>query len=156
MALDIRIAGRYRLGRKIGSGSFGDIYLGKKAHSDSPCSTTKNFCESAFWLTSQHLQVYTFTLGRRLASSWCALALPLTYATLLNNHDMVFTCFLLQESIKTKHPQLLYESKLYKILQGGSEFTACCLCSAKLPQVPKPIVCDCSWNSQHPLVWSRG
>ena len=28
MALDIRIAGRYRLGRKIGSGSFGDIYLG--------------------------------------------------------------------------------------------------------------------------------
>ena len=27
----------------------------------------------------------------------------------------------LQESVKTKHPQLLYESKLYKILQGGSE-----------------------------------
>lgn len=25
-----------------------------------------------------------------------------------------------QESVKTKHPQLLYESKLYKILQGGS------------------------------------
>ena len=29
-------------------------------------------------------------------------------------------CSLLQESTKTKHPQLLYESKLYKILQGGS------------------------------------
>lgn len=28
-----------------------------------------------------------------------------------------------QESIKTKHPQLLYESKLYKILQGGSMFS---------------------------------
>lgn len=26
-----------------------------------------------------------------------------------------------QESTKTKHPQLLYESKIYKILQGGSE-----------------------------------
>lgn len=25
-----------------------------------------------------------------------------------------------QESIKTKHPQLLYESKLYRVLQGGS------------------------------------
>ena len=25
-----------------------------------------------------------------------------------------------QENIKTKHPQLLYESKLYRILQGGS------------------------------------
>ncbi len=30
MALDIRIAGRYKLGRKIGSGSFGDIYLGEE------------------------------------------------------------------------------------------------------------------------------
>lgn len=28
----------------------------------------------------------------------------------------------IQESVKTKHPQLLYESKLYKILQGGSGF----------------------------------
>ncbi len=29
--------------------------------------------------------------------------------------------FFFQESIKTKHPQLLYESKLYRILQGGSK-----------------------------------
>lgn len=28
----------------------------------------------------------------------------------------------LQESIKTKHPQLHYESKLYMLLQGGSEY----------------------------------
>ena len=34
---------------------------------------------------------------------------------------------LMQESVKTKHPQLLYESKLYKILQGGSE--------SSLPQI---------------------
>lgn len=27
----------------------------------------------------------------------------------------------MQESVRTKHPQLLYESKLYRILQGGSE-----------------------------------
>lgn len=26
-----------------------------------------------------------------------------------------------QENVKTKHPQLLYESKLYKVLQGGSK-----------------------------------
>lgn len=26
------------------------------------------------------------------------------------------------ESVKTKHPQLLYESRLYKLLQGGSEW----------------------------------
>ncbi|BDA40784.1 g6451 [Coccomyxa elongata] len=65
MALDIRIAGRYRLGRKIGSGSFGDIYLGT------------------------HIQTGE-EVGIKL------------------------------ESVKTKHPQLLYESKLYKILQGGT------------------------------------
>ena len=28
--------------------------------------------------------------------------------------------FLCQENNKTKHPQLLYEAKLYNILQGGS------------------------------------
>ena len=30
------------------------------------------------------------------------------------------TSMAMQESIKTKHPQLLYESKLYRVLQGGS------------------------------------
>ncbi|KIZ00217.1 Casein kinase I isoform delta [Monoraphidium neglectum] len=64
MALDIRIGGRYRLGRKIGGGSFGDIYLGTNIQT-----------------------------GEEVAIKL--------------------------ESVKTKHPQLLYESKLYKILQGG-------------------------------------
>lgn len=27
--MDVRVGGKYRLGRKIGSGSFGDIYLGE-------------------------------------------------------------------------------------------------------------------------------
>ena len=26
--MELRVGGKYRLGRKIGSGSFGDIYLG--------------------------------------------------------------------------------------------------------------------------------
>ena len=34
-----------------------------------------------------------------------------------------FVFVLIQESVKTKHPQLLYESKLYKILQGGSNLS---------------------------------
>lgn len=57
--------GKYRLGRKIGSGSFGDIYIGTHL------------------LTGEEV-------GIKL------------------------------ESTKTKHPQLLYESKIYKILQGGT------------------------------------
>jgi casein kinase 1 len=28
--LELRVGNKYRLGRKIGSGSFGDIYLGEK------------------------------------------------------------------------------------------------------------------------------
>jgi hypothetical protein len=29
-----------------------------------------------------------------------------------------------QENVKTKHPQLHYESKLYMLLQGGSKLTS--------------------------------
>ncbi|CAL8091167.1 unnamed protein product [Orchesella dallaii] len=58
------VGGRYRLVRKIGSGSFGDIYLG-----------------------------INVTNGEEVAVKL--------------------------ESGSARHPQLLYESKLYKILQGG-------------------------------------
>jgi casein kinase 1 len=62
--MELRVGGKYRLGRKIGSGSFGDIYIGTNVQS-----------------------------GEEIAIKL--------------------------ESIKSKHPQLLYESKLYKILTGG-------------------------------------
>lgn len=55
---------KYRLGRKIGSGSFGEIYLG---------------------------------------------------TNILTNEEVGIKL----ESVKTKHPQLLYESKVYRLLQGG-------------------------------------
>ncbi|CAD7698528.1 unnamed protein product [Ostreobium quekettii] len=61
---DKLLAGRYRLGRKLGSGSFGDIYLGINME-------TKE------------------EVGIKL------------------------------EPAKSRQPQLLYESKLYKILKGG-------------------------------------
>jgi serine/threonine protein kinase len=31
MVSEMRVGGRYRLGKKIGSGSFGDIYLGNNS-----------------------------------------------------------------------------------------------------------------------------
>lgn len=58
------VNGKYRLVRKIGSGSFGDIYLG---------------------------------------------------INVANGEELAVKL----ESQKARHPQLLYESKLYKILQGG-------------------------------------
>jgi len=62
--MDLRVGNKYRLGRKIGSGSFGDIYLG---------------------------------------------------TNITNNEEVAIKL----ESVKTKHPQLFYESKLYKVLSGG-------------------------------------
>ncbi len=69
--MELRVGRKYRLGRKIGSGSFGDIYLGTN-----------------------------MTTGEEVAIKL--------------------------ESIKTRHPQLLYESKIYRILQGGCEFNISC------------------------------
>ncbi|XP_061352922.1 casein kinase 1-like protein 11 isoform X6 [Gastrolobium bilobum] len=63
--MDPVIGGKFKLGRKIGSGSFGELFLGVNVQS-----------------------------GEEVAVKL--------------------------ESVKTKHPQLLYESKLYMLLQGGT------------------------------------
>lgn len=75
---EFTVGGRYRLVRKIGSGSFGDIYLGVNI-----TNGEVSMCLIVSLLT--HLQEVAVKL----------------------------------ESHKARHPQLLYESKLYKILQGG-------------------------------------
>ncbi|KAG8233907.1 hypothetical protein J437_LFUL005235 [Ladona fulva] len=62
--MELRVGNKYRLGRKIGSGSFGDIYLGTN-----------------------------ITTGEEVAIKL--------------------------ECLKTRHPQLYMESRIYKILQGG-------------------------------------
>ena len=61
--MELRVGKKYRLGRKIGSGSFGDIYLGTN-----------------------------MTTGEEVAIKL--------------------------ESVKTKHPQLLRETKIYRSLHG--------------------------------------
>ncbi|CAN1292256.1 Casein kinase 1-like protein 6 [Linum perenne] len=65
LKVDHVVGGKFKLGRKIGSGSFGELYLG--------------------------VNVQT---GEEVAVKL--------------------------ESVKTKHPQLQYESKLYMLLQGGT------------------------------------
>nr|CAD2204895.1 unnamed protein product [Meloidogyne enterolobii] len=62
--MELRVGGRFRLGRKIGSGSFGDIYLGEN----------------------------------------------------IASHEEVAIKL---ECVKTKHPQLHIEAKLYKLMSGG-------------------------------------
>ncbi|XP_064964455.1 uncharacterized protein LOC103984711 isoform X2 [Musa acuminata AAA Group] len=63
--MEPRVANKFRLGRKVGSGSFGEIFLG---------------------------------------------------TNIQTNEEVAIKL----ENVKTKHPQLLYESKVYKILQGGT------------------------------------
>eukprot|EP00297_Palpitomonas_bilix_P013539 CAMPEP_0113901434 /NCGR_PEP_ID=MMETSP0780_2-20120614/21248_1 /TAXON_ID=652834 /ORGANISM="Palpitomonas bilix" /LENGTH=369 /DNA_ID=CAMNT_0000894039 /DNA_START=86 /DNA_END=1198 /DNA_ORIENTATION=- /assembly_acc=CAM_ASM_000599 len=63
--MELRVGGKYRLGRKIGGGSFGDIFLGSNVQT-----------------------------GEEVAIKL--------------------------ESVKTRHPQLLYEAKVYRILAGAT------------------------------------
>ncbi|KAI3742685.1 hypothetical protein L1987_60378 [Smallanthus sonchifolius] len=63
--MDHVIGGKFKLGRKIGSGSFGELYLGVNVQ-----------------------------IGEEVAIKL--------------------------ESVKTRHPQLHYESKIYRLLQGGT------------------------------------
>lgn len=66
--MELRVARKFRVGPKIGSGSFGEIYAGTNVHT-----------------------------GEEVAIKL--------------------------EPLKSKHPQLLYESKIYRILQGGCKFS---------------------------------
>ncbi|KAL3365044.1 hypothetical protein AABB24_010274 [Solanum stoloniferum] len=63
--MDHVVGGKFKLGRKIGSGSFGELYLG---------------------------------------------------VNIQNGEEVAIKL----ESVKTKHPQLHYESKIYMLLQGGT------------------------------------
>ncbi|XP_022874528.1 casein kinase 1-like protein 10 [Olea europaea var. sylvestris] len=74
------VGGKFKLGRKIGSGSFGELYLG---------------------------------------------------VNLLNGEEVGVKL----ESVKTKHPQLHYESKVYLLLQGGSKAVSLSLSFAILDKM---------------------
>lgn len=79
-SMDLRVGGKYRIGKKIGSGSFG---------------------QSASTYTEQgaHVIAGDIYLGVNIVSGE-EVAIKL-------------------ESVKAKHPQLEYESKVYKTLAGG-------------------------------------
>ena len=91
---------RYRLGRKIGSGSFGDIYLATNIVRYRPAAG-----------------ILSPILPRpETPRAVCVIPVELTHASGARSGEEVAVKL---ESVKTKHPQLLYESKLYRLLAGG-------------------------------------
>ena len=91
---------RYRLGRKIGSGSFGDIYLATNIVRYRPAAG-----------------ILSPILPRpETPRAVCVIPVELTHASRARSGEEVAVKL---ESVKTKHPQLLYESKLYRLLAGG-------------------------------------
>jgi casein kinase 1 len=93
MTSNILVAGKYRLGRKLGGGSFGEIHLGTNLQ------------------TGEEVGV-KLVRGRQELMQQAAGAAA-------DGGDSGLAPAAVQEPIKARHPQLLYESKLYKILQGG-------------------------------------
>ncbi|CAN6844865.1 unnamed protein product [Brassica oleracea] len=85
--MEPRVGNKFRLGRKIGSGSFGEIYLGIPLNFT--CLFESNYTEGVWRFVGTDIQT---------------------------NEEVAIKL----ENVKTKHPQLLYESKLYKVLQGGT------------------------------------
>jgi hypothetical protein len=90
--MELRVGNKYRLGRKIGSGSFGDIYLGKVG---------------VFFRCKQ-----TVTSHKKCNKN------PLFSGTNISTGEEVAIKL---ECIKTRHPQLHIESKFYKMMQGGGK-----------------------------------
>jgi casein kinase I family protein HRR25 len=82
--LDLRVGGKYRLGKKIGSGSFG----ASLTFVDHPYYPPNNpFCSGDIYLG----------------------------INIISGEEVAIKL----ESVKAKHPQLEYESKVYKTLAGG-------------------------------------
>lgn len=87
--MDLRVANKFRIGRKIGAGSFGDIYLG-------------------------NIELFYFYLKKRCFHLICIFFFCLG-TNLITGEEVAIKL----ESVKARHPQLEYEAKVYKALSGG-------------------------------------
>lgn len=103
--MELRVGNKYRLGRKIGSGSFGDIYLGK--------NSTNLFISIK--------SVVVVVLVTRAHSNMVLLEgtdnILFSGTNITTGEEVAIKL----ECIKTRHPQLHIESKFYKMMQGGGE-----------------------------------
>lgn len=92
--MELRVGNKFRLGRKIGGGSFGDIYQGV------------NIATGEEYAVCRTVLFCLFLLSLHFFFCVCV-SVPCVFQQIK------------LEAVKSKHPQLFYEYKLYKILQGG-------------------------------------
>jgi serine/threonine protein kinase len=95
--MELRVARKFRVGPKVGSGSFGEIYAGTNVH------TGEEVAIKLEPIKSKHPQVGETLLAHLAAETP---ALPPTIAP----HLTLTHAF---------PAQLLYESKIYRVLQNG-------------------------------------
>ena len=92
--MDLRVGGKYRLGKKIGSGSFGRYLLIHENMASSISYVVENISDDLMF--GKLGDIY---LG----------------VNIISGEEVAIKL----ESVKAKHPQLEYESKVYKTLAGG-------------------------------------
>ena len=103
---ELKVGKKYRVVKKIGAGSFGDIYLGINDSTKEEVGERGALDRLRGWLRLSLDQLPPSPLQPS----------PLTPGP----------AAMKLESTKSKHPQLIYEAKLYRILQGavGETFLA--------------------------------
>lgn len=128
--MELRVGNKYRLGRKIGSGSFGDIYLGNFFIFDiylllrfpPPSYNPPVYPHDGYIFALRH--AWTRQLPRAyiyflFLTAWLGLWPFCRFlGTNISTGEEVAIKL---ECIKTRHPQLHIESKFYRMMQGGGK-----------------------------------
>jgi hypothetical protein len=146
--MELRVGNKYRLGRKIGSGSFGDIYLGIKTastaarSSSAPSSITR--CYLLFLLLFLLLLLHSLPLSERPLHRLPSLLFPLSPALLfilrkLYTADFVYST---HGSVKTARVNSYVRARYifrfpFFLLNVPSFFLCSCVFSSPSPS-PSP------------------
>ena len=103
--MELRVGKKYRLGRKIGSGSFGDIYLGTNMTSGEEVAIK---LES---VKTKHPQLIEYTRHTLVSIETLRLRGDVVHNTLLRQLDLLYTAIILCGMCQ--HQNLLYHSTIH-------------------------------------------
>lgn len=108
--MDIRIANKFRLGRKIGSGSFGDIYSGRRSS-----VSGRMLVWGQKRPVARTLQSAGGVIRDDVMLIYSDVSFFTTAGNVLTGEDVAIKL----EPIRARHPQLHSECKFYKSMHAG-------------------------------------